>query len=85
MSETLLDLRGLTVNFATDDGIVRAVDGIDLALGRRDRLCHPQVIPAFDRRPALGLQWQTQASQGHASGADHQITTVHMRTHSQGS
>ena len=34
MSETLLDLRGLTVNFATDDGIVRAVDGIDLALGR---------------------------------------------------
>ena len=34
MSETLLDLRGLTVNFATDDGIVRAVDGIDLAIGR---------------------------------------------------
>ncbi len=34
MSETLLVLRGLTVNFATDDGIVRAVDGIDLALGR---------------------------------------------------
>jgi peptide/nickel transport system ATP-binding protein len=34
MSETLLDLRGLTVNFATDDGIVRAVDGIDLAVGR---------------------------------------------------
>jgi peptide/nickel transport system ATP-binding protein len=34
MSETLLNLRGLTVNFATDDGIVRAVDGIDLALGR---------------------------------------------------
>ncbi|MDP1837474.1 MAG: ABC transporter ATP-binding protein [Reyranella sp.] len=33
MSETLLDLRGLTVNFATDDGIVRAVDGIDLAVG----------------------------------------------------
>ncbi len=34
MSEALLELRGLTVDFATDDGIVHAVDGLDLALGR---------------------------------------------------
>jgi peptide/nickel transport system ATP-binding protein len=34
MSETLLDLRGLSVSFTTDDGIVRAVDGIDLSLAR---------------------------------------------------
>src|SRR5476651_2919108 len=38
MSETsdapLLELKSLTVSFATDDGIVHAVDGIDLALAR---------------------------------------------------
>ncbi len=34
MSEALLELRGLTVDFATDDGVVHAVDGIDLALGK---------------------------------------------------
>ena len=34
MSDSLLELRGLTVDFATDDGVVHAVDGIDLALGR---------------------------------------------------
>jgi len=34
MSGTLLDLRGLSVSFATDDGTVRAVDGIDLSLAR---------------------------------------------------
>jgi len=34
MSDALLELRGLTVDFATDDGVVHAVDGIDLALGR---------------------------------------------------
>jgi len=34
MSETLLDLRSLSVSFATDDGTVRAVDGIDLSLAR---------------------------------------------------
>jgi peptide/nickel transport system ATP-binding protein len=34
MSEALLELRGLKVDFATDDGVVHAVDGIDLALGR---------------------------------------------------
>ena len=34
MTEPLLELRDLTVDFATDDGSVRAVDGLDLALGR---------------------------------------------------
>ena len=34
MSEALLELRGLTVDFVTDDGIVQAVDGLDLVLGR---------------------------------------------------
>ena len=34
MNDTLLELRGLAVDFATDDGTVHAVDGIDLALAR---------------------------------------------------
>jgi len=34
MTEPLLELRRLAVSFATDDGIVQAVDGIDLALQR---------------------------------------------------
>jgi peptide/nickel transport system ATP-binding protein len=34
MSEPLLELRSLGVSFATDDGAVLAVDGIDLALAR---------------------------------------------------
>ena len=34
MTEPLLELRRLAVSFATDDGTVRAVDGIDLALQR---------------------------------------------------
>ena len=34
MTEPLLDIRGLKTHFATDDGIVHAVDGVDLAIGR---------------------------------------------------
>jgi len=30
----LLEIRGLKTQFATDDGMVRAVDGVDLAIGR---------------------------------------------------
>jgi peptide/nickel transport system ATP-binding protein len=32
--ERLLDIRGLKTHFATDDGMVQAVDGIDLTIGR---------------------------------------------------
>jgi peptide/nickel transport system ATP-binding protein len=34
MTDTLLDVRGLKTWFATDDGMVRAVDGVDLKIGR---------------------------------------------------
>jgi peptide/nickel transport system ATP-binding protein len=34
MSAPLLDIRGLKTHFATDDGMVHAVDGVDLAIGR---------------------------------------------------
>src|SRR3954453_5337028 len=34
MNEPLLDIRGLKTHFATDDGIVHAVEGVDLAIGR---------------------------------------------------
>jgi peptide/nickel transport system ATP-binding protein len=33
-SEPLLDIRGLKTYFATDDGMVQAVDGVDIAIGR---------------------------------------------------
>jgi peptide/nickel transport system ATP-binding protein len=34
MSEPLLDIRGLKTHFGTDNGVVRAVDGVDIAIGR---------------------------------------------------
>jgi len=34
MAEPLLDIRGLKTHFTTDDGIVQAVDGVDIAIGR---------------------------------------------------
>jgi peptide/nickel transport system ATP-binding protein len=37
-AERLLDIRGLRTHFATDDGIVRAVDGVDLAIDRGETL-----------------------------------------------
>src|SRR5512141_2018986 len=36
---TLLDIRGLKTHFATDDGIVHAVDGVDLTVERGETLC----------------------------------------------
>src|SRR5260370_3877593 len=36
---TLLDIRGLKTHFATDDGIVQAVDGVDLTVGRGETGC----------------------------------------------
>ena len=33
------DIRGLKTHFATDDGIVHAVDGVDLTVGRGETVC----------------------------------------------
>ena len=38
MAERLLDIQGLQTHFATDDGMVRAVDGVDLAIDRGETL-----------------------------------------------
>ena len=38
MVEALLDIRGLKTHFKTDDGMVRAVDGVDLTIGRGETL-----------------------------------------------
>jgi peptide/nickel transport system ATP-binding protein len=38
MNGALLDIRGLKTHFATDDGMVQAVDGVDLAIGRGETL-----------------------------------------------
>jgi peptide/nickel transport system ATP-binding protein len=35
----LLEIKGLKTHFATDDGIVQAVDGVDLAINRGETLC----------------------------------------------
>src|SRR3977135_4423630 len=35
----LLDIRGLKTHFATDDGIVEAVDGVDIAVRRGETVC----------------------------------------------
>jgi len=38
VAERLLDIQGLQTHFATDDGWVRAVDGVDLAIDRGETL-----------------------------------------------
>ncbi len=35
----LLEIKGLKTHFATDDGIVRAVDGVDITINRGETLC----------------------------------------------
>src|ERR1700719_589835 len=35
----LLDIRGLKIHFTTDDGIVQAVDGVDLTVSRGETVC----------------------------------------------
>jgi peptide/nickel transport system ATP-binding protein len=37
--DALLEIRGLRTHFFTDDGVVRAVDGVDLTVRRRRTLC----------------------------------------------
>src|SRR5436190_18130822 len=39
MSEPLLDIRGLQTHFSTDNGMVRAVDGVDIAIQRGETVC----------------------------------------------
>jgi peptide/nickel transport system ATP-binding protein len=39
VSEPLLAIRGLKVHFATDDGMVRAVDGVDISVDRGETVC----------------------------------------------
>jgi len=38
MGQPLLEIRGLKTHFATDDGMVQAVDGVDLTIGRGETL-----------------------------------------------
>lgn len=38
MAEPLLEIRGLKTHFSTDEGMVRAVDGVDLAIDRGETL-----------------------------------------------
>src|SRR5258708_31857983 len=38
MAEHLLEMRGLKTHFATDDGVVLALDGVDLAIERGETL-----------------------------------------------
>src|ERR1700741_525960 len=38
-NDALLDIRGLKTHFTTDDGIVHAVDGVDLTVGRGETGC----------------------------------------------
>jgi peptide/nickel transport system ATP-binding protein len=38
MGEPLLEIRGLKTHFATDDGMVQAVDGVDLTIARGETL-----------------------------------------------
>ena len=39
MTEPLLAIRGLKVHFSTDDGMVRAVDGVDISVNRGETVC----------------------------------------------
>src|SRR5262252_4941066 len=36
---SLLDIRGLKTHFSTDDGVVQAVDGVDISIGRGETVC----------------------------------------------
>jgi peptide/nickel transport system ATP-binding protein len=40
-ADTLLDVRGLKTHFVTDEGIVHAVDGVDLTVRRGETAASP--------------------------------------------
>ena len=48
MSEPLLRLEGLKTHFFTDDGVVRAVDGVSYHLGERETLAFTYSILVKD-------------------------------------
>ena len=59
----LLEIKGLKTHFATDDGMLQAVDGVDIALNKGETLCvvgevrlrqdrHGNVDPEADRDAA---------------------------------
>ena len=35
----LLEIKGLKTHFSTDDGMLQAVDGVDIALNKGETLC----------------------------------------------
>ncbi|MBN9261412.1 MAG: ATP-binding cassette domain-containing protein, partial [Hyphomicrobium sp.] len=39
MDQPLLEIRGLETHFKTDDGMVRAVDGVSLSISRGETVC----------------------------------------------
>ena len=38
-SQPLLEIRGLKTHFATEDGMIHAVDGVDISIGRGETVC----------------------------------------------
>src|SRR5205814_1230226 len=51
MAERLIEVNGLKVQFATEDGIVRAVDGVDFELSRGQVLGIPNADSRVDNYP----------------------------------
>ena len=43
----LLAIRGLRTHFATDDGMVQAVDGVDLTIHRGETDAYPRFLASF--------------------------------------
>src|SRR5215467_10130297 len=51
MADTLLDIRGLKTWFKVDDGLVRAVDGVDLRIDRGETVTARSVLKLIDMPP----------------------------------
>ena len=71
MAEPLLEIRGLKTHFATDDGMVQAVDGVDLThRARRDAGRGRRIGLRQDRHRALRAQADRHAAGAHRRRAD---------------
>ena len=71
MAEPLLEIRGLKTHFATDDGMVQAVDGVDLAhRPRRDARRGRRIGLRQDRHRALGAEADRHAARPHRRRPD---------------